>query len=261
MNINLINDDCIKAMSSIPDKSVNLILVDPPYGITSCQWDVPLDLSALWEQYNRIVTEDGNILIFGVGLFAIDVINSNRKKFRYKMIWEKNVPTGMSSARKRPMKYYEEIMLFNNGNGVYNPIKKPRVGVHKECYKYNHYCGSNNHIAMKKIEKQYDPDFVQPSDVLHFNVVPNRSGKLHPTQKPIELLEYLICTYSNEGCTVLDSCMGSGSTGVACINTNRNFIGIEIDKTYFDIAKERIDKCLSQLSSGVVAKEVKHLKF
>ena len=117
---------------------------------------------------------------------------------------------------------------------------KERVGVGKDCYNYNHYCGTNNHINLDKIKKKYDPDFVQPSDVLNFNVVPNRNGKLHPTQKPVELLEYLIKTYTNDGDTVLDNCMGSGSTGVACKNLNREFIGIEKDEKYFNIAKNEM---------------------
>ena len=118
---------------------------------------------------------------------------------------------------------------------------KNRVGVGKACYNYDHYCGNNNHIQLEKIKKRYDPNKVQPSDVLEFNVVPNRNGKLHPTQKPIELLEYLIKTYTNEGDLVLDNCMGSGSTGVACVNTNRSFIGIELDENYFNRAEERIE--------------------
>ena len=118
---------------------------------------------------------------------------------------------------------------------------KERVGVGKECYNYDHYCGDNNHIQLEKQKRRYNPDFVQPSDILEFNVVPNRNGKLHPTQKPVELLEWLIKTYSNEGDTILDNCMGSGSTGVACKNTNRNFIGIELDEKYFEIASNRLN--------------------
>lgn len=161
------------------------------------------------------------------------------------MIWKKNVPTGMSSAKYRPMKYYEEILVFKKGNkATYNPQMKERIGEKKECYKYNHYCGTNNHIALDKIKKKYDPDYVQPSDILEFNVVPNRKGKLHPTEKPIELLEWLIKTYSNENEIVLDNCMGSGSTCIAAINTNRKFIGIELEKTYFHISRDRIERVL-----------------
>lgn len=138
------------------------------------------------------------------------------------------------------MRYYEDICVFYRKQPTYNPIMKPRVGVGKACYNYDHYCGDSNHLKLEKVKKRYDPDFVQPSNVLEFNVVPNRNGKLHPTQKPTDLLEYLIRTYSNEGDTVLDNSMGSGSTGVACQNTNRNFIGIELQEKYFKIAQERL---------------------
>lgn len=175
------------------------------------------------------------------GEFTYKLYASNVKQYKYKLIWKKNVPTGMSSAKYRPMKYYEEILIFQKGKGCYNPQMKERVGKHKECYRYDHYCNPNNHIDLEKKPKRYDPDKVQPSDILEFNVVPNRKGKLHPTQKPVELLEWLVKTYSNENDIVLDNCMGSGTTGVACKNLNRNFIGIEKDKEYFNIAKERIE--------------------
>ena len=152
----------------------------------------------------------------------------------------------MASAKYRPMKYYEEICVFQNGVGIYNPIMKERVGKGKSCYNYDHYCGNNNHISLDKIKKRYDPDFVNPSDILKFNVVPNRKGKLHPTQKPVELMEYLIKTYTNEGDTVLDFTMGSGTTVVACTNLKRNFIGIELDKQYFDIAQNRIKEAVDK---------------
>ena len=229
-------------MAKLPDNSVDLILTDLPYGTTQCNWDIVIPFDKLWEQYNRIIKESGNILLFSSGLFTVDLINSNRKNYKYKLIWKKNVPTGMSSAKYRPMKYYEEICVFNSGHSIYNPIMKERVRVGKSCYNYNHYCGKSNHVSYDKKPKKYDPDFVNPSDILEFNVVPNRNGKLHPTQKPEELLEYLIKTYSTENSTVLDSCMGSGSTGIACLNTCRDFIGIEINKDYFEIAKRRLNE-------------------
>lgn len=228
-------------MKNIPDKSINMILCDLPYGTTSSKWDNVIPFEKLWEQYERIIKDNASIILFSSGLFTIDVIQSNRKHFKYKLIWKKNVPTGMSSAKYRPMKYYEEICIFQYGKPSYNPILKPRVGVGKSCYNYNHYCGENNHIHLQKIKKKYDPDYVQPSDVLEIDVVPNRKGKLHPVQKPIKLLEWLIKTYSNKDDLILDNCMGSGSTGVACLNTGRNFIGIELDEKYFNIAKQRIE--------------------
>lgn len=237
----LYNADCLDIMPALADNSIDLILCDLPYNITSMSWDCLIPFDKLWEQYERIIKPNGNIILFSSGMFTIDLINSNRKHFDYKLIWKKNVPTGMSSAKYRPMKYYEEICKFSIGKGTYNPQMKPRVGEKKECYKYDHYCGESNHVNYEKVKKRYDPDFVQPSDVLEFSVVPNRKGKLHPTQKPVELCEWLIKTYSNEGDTVLDNCMGSGTTGVAAMNTNRDFIGIEMNKDYFEIAKERLN--------------------
>lgn len=233
--------DCLELMQDLPDGSIDLILCDLPYGQTKMEWDSVIPLDKLWEQYNRIIKPGGNIVLFSSGLFTVDLINSNRKNFRYRLIWKKNVPTGMSSSKYRPMKYYEEICAFGNSKATYNPIPKPRVGERKSCYNgYDHYCGKNNHLDVDKIKKKYDPDFVQPSDVLEFNVVPNRNGKLHPTQKPVDLLEYLIKTYSNEDDVVLDNCMGSGSTIIAAMNTSRKYIGFEKDETYFEIARARI---------------------
>lgn len=237
----LYNNDCICTMKQLIQDGVKVdaIITDVHYGTTACSWDTIIPFEDMWYCCDNLCPK-GNIVLFSSGLFTVDLINSNRKNFKYKLIWEKNVPTGMASAKYRPMKYYEEICVFQNGAGTYNPIMKERVGKGKACYNYDHYCGNNNHISLDKIKKRYDPDFVNPSDILKFNVVPNRKGKLHPTQKPIELIEYLVKTYTNEGDTVLDFTMGSGTTGVACKKLNRDFIGIELDKTYFDIAKGRI---------------------
>ena len=237
---NIYNEDCLDGMKKIPDNSIDLILCDLPYNMTKISWDCLISFDKLWEQYKRIIKPSGNIVLFSAGLFTLNLIQSNIKDFRYKLIWKKNVPTGMASAKYRPMKYYEEICVFGNSQATYNPIMKERVGIGKACYNYDHYCGDNNHLQMAKQKKRYDPDYVQPSDILEFNVVPNRNGKLHPTQKPVELLEYLIKTYSNENDIVLDNCMGSGSTAIAAINTNRNYIGFEKDTNYFNISIERI---------------------
>ena len=240
--VKIIHGDCLIEMKSIQDESIDLILCDLPYNMTSMSWDCLIPFDKLWEQYKRIIKPSGNIVLFSAGLFTLNLIQSNIKDFRYKLIWKKNVPTGMASAKYRPMKYYEEICVFGNSKSTYNPIMKPRVGIGKDCYNYIHYCGDNNHLSLEKQKKNYDPEWVQPSDVLEYNVVPNRKGKLHPTQKPVELLEYLIKTYSNEKDKVLDNCAGSFSTGVACINSNRKFIGIELNKEFVDIGKKRMDE-------------------
>lgn len=239
----LFNGDCLEIMKSIEDKSIDCVIADLPYGCTSMNWDSVIPLEDLWCQLKRISKKDTAIILFGSGLFTIDLINSNREWFKYNIIWKKNVPTGMSSAKFRPMKYYETISVFCETKTKYNPILKQRVGVTEtnNSYNYEHYCGNNNHfINLKKIKKRYDPNFVQPSDILEFNVVPNRKGKLHPTQKPVELLEYLVKTYSNKNDIILDPTMGSGSTGVAALSMNRRFIGIEKDEKYFLIAKNRL---------------------
>lgn len=238
--IELRQGDCLEIMKDISDNSIDCIICDLPYGTTAMKWDNIIDFTKLWQEYNRILKNNANIILFASGEFTYKLYLSNIKQYKYKLIWKKNVPTGMSSAKYRPMKYYEEILVFQKGKGCYNPQMKERVGEKKECYNYNHYCGNNNHITLDKIKKKYDPNFVQPSDILEFNVVPNRKGKLHPTEKPVELLKWLVKTYSNENDWVLDNCMGSGSTGVACRESNRNFIGIELDQKYFKIAENRI---------------------
>lgn len=243
-DIKLYNGECLEVMEQLIKQNVKVdaIITDPPYGITSGKWDFIINPEKMWDSLHHIKKEHSPIILFSVQPFTTKLISSNFSGFKYQLIWKKNVPTGLNQAKYRPMRYHEEILIFDSDpQSTYNPIMKERVGVHKECYRYDHYCGDNNHVKMDKIKKRYNPDFVQPSSVLEFNVVPNRKGKLHPTQKPVDLMEWLIKTYTNENDTVLDFTMGSGSTGVACKNLNRNFIGIEIDENYFNIAKNRIE--------------------
>lgn len=244
-NITMLNGDCLELMTNLADNSVDMILVDLPYGTTGISWDSVIPFDKMWEQFNRVAKDNAAIVLFASQPFTTDLICSNRKDYKYSLVWKKNVPTGMSSAKYRPMKYHEDICVFHKRQPTYNPIMKERIGVGKACYNYDHYCGESNHVKLEKVKKKYDPDWVQPSSVLEFNVVPNRKGKLHPTQKPVELLEYLIKTFSNEGDTVLDCCAGSFSTGVACINTNRDFIGIEKDVSYFNIGTERLNNAVN----------------
>lgn len=245
--------DCFDILKELSDNSVDLILADLPYGTTSLEWDKILPFNKLWDCYDRLVKDTGNIVLFASGKFVYDLYESNKNNFRYKIIWKKNVPTGMSGAKYAPMKYYEEILVFKKSNSkvsdiTYNPQMKDRVGIHKDCYNYDHYCGKSSHVEYDKIKKKYDPNKVQPSDIIEFNVVPNRSGKLHPTEKPVDLLRYLIRTYSNEGDVVLDNCMGSGSTGIGCLRENRKFIGVELNNDFYDISENRLKEELKVIS-------------
>ena len=234
------NEDCLEGMKRIDDASVDAVIGDLPYGTTCCAWDSVIPFEPLWQQFHRVCKPNANIVLFAAGLFTHLLISSNLEEYRYKLIWKKNVPTGMCSADARPMKYYEEICVFGTSQGTYNPQMKDRVGDGKECYRYNHYCGDSNHVNMEKVKKMYDPLKVQPSDVLEFDVVPNRSGKLHPTQKPIDLLRYLVLTYTNPNDLVLDATIGSGTTAIACLKERRHYIAFELNKEYFDIAQRRI---------------------
>ena len=241
--IELIQGDCLEKMKDIPDKSIDMILCDLPYGTTACKWDTIIPFEPLWKEYKRIIKDNRAIVLTASQPFTSALVMSNPKMFKYEWIWFKNVPTGMAQSRYAPMKYHESILVFSKSPiKVFNKIMEERVGKGKDCYNYEHYCGENNHVKMNKVKKFYDAKLVNPSSVLLFNVAPNRKDKLHPTQKPVALFEYLIKTYTNEGDLVLDNCAGSGTTGVACKNLNRNFIGIELDPEYFKIAENRIDE-------------------
>lgn len=240
----LINNDCLKAMDKLIELGlkVDAVITDIPFGMTVMKWDNIIPFEPMWNCIEAIRKDTCPVLFFASQPFTTDLISSNRINYSYELIWKKNVPTGMATAKYRPMKYHETLQCFYMTKTTYNPIMKDRVGIGKACYNYDHYCGNNNHIPLKKVKKKYDPDFVQPSTILEFDVVPNRKGKLHPTQKPVALMEYLIKTYTNEGDIVLDFTMGSGTTGEACGNLGRDFIGIELDKKYFDIAVKRLEK-------------------
>lgn len=233
--IQLYQGDCLKLMKQIPDKSIDMVLCDLPYGITQCEWDKKIPLDLLWEQYNRISKLNAAIVLFSMMPFTSELIQSNLKCFKYVWIWHKHYTRGFLNARKQPLRTTEQIAVFYKKQCTYNPqmrkgeLRQKRNGSRQNgCYgKY------------KSVDNLSDSYY--PTDILNFVGVSNLKTQ-HPTQKPVSLLEYLIKTYANEGETVLDNCMGSGSTGVACINTNRNFIGIELDQHYFQIAKERIEK-------------------
>ena len=223
-------------MKDIPDKSIDMILCDLPYGTTRCKWDSVIPFEPLWKQYSRIIKDNGAICLFSQMPFTAALVMSNLKMFRYEWIAEKSMATGFLNAKHMPLKCHENICVFYKKLPTYNPQMtkgKPYNIKRRDCGAQ--YLGNFDNIETKNEGTRY------PRDVLKDLWKPYCSGKmLHPTQKPVPLLEYLIKTYTNKGETVFDNCMGSGSTGVACVNTSRNFIGIELDEKYFKIAERRI---------------------
>ena len=238
--VQLYKGDCLEIMKDIPDKSIDMILCDLPYGTTRNKWDSVLSLDELWEQYERIIKDNGAIVLFAQTPFDKVLGCSNLKMLRYEWIWEKTSATGHLNAKKMPMKAHENILVFYKKLPTYNPQKTAghQRKVSKAEHKIN--CVKTTNYGEHGLTT-YDSTERYPRSVQVFKTDKQKES-LHPTQKPVALLEYLIKTYTNEGETVLDNCMGSGSTGVACLNTNRKFIGIEKDDKYFDIACNRINE-------------------
>ena len=253
VSIDLQQGDCLELMKDIPSKRIDLILCDLPYGTTKNKWDSVLDLDSLWEQYNRIIKDRGVILLFAQTPFDKVLGVSNLKHLRYEIIWQKTAPTGFLNANKMPMKAHENILVFYKKLPTYNPqktqghtrkvaskesraksIERQKLKVDNKDSNYNFYGESST---------GYDSTERYPLSVQVF-AKDQQKENYHPTQKPVALLEWLIRTYTNEGDLVLDNCMGSGSTGVACVNTNRDFIGIELTEQYFKIAQSRIEKAV-----------------
>ena len=235
--IDLRQGDCLEIMKEIPDKSVDMILCDLPYGTTACKWDNIIQFESLWENYKRIIKDKGAIVLFGSEPFSSKLRLSNLKMYKYEWVWIKDKHSNFAVAKYQPLKFTENIIVFSKKTHVYNPIMttgKPNHSVGKGLRRK-----TNETTADTKIVKNVLDGKKYPKNYLFFNREPK---PIHPTQKPVALLEYLIKTYTNENELVLDNCMGSGSTGVACVNTSRNFIGIELDENYFNIAKERIEK-------------------
>ena len=244
--------DCLELMKDISDKSIDMILCDLPYGCgkTYNKWDKLIPINELWNEYNRIIKEDGIICLFSQEPFTSQLILSNLKKYRYKWIWKKESPLGFLNANYKPLGITEEICIFSNytvGSASKNKIRYNPQGIieiNKEKRNNpNSTWRKNKGYSVGGNKLNSNEPFVQkytnyPIEIISFA---RDREKLHPTQKPVALLEYLIKTYTNENETVLDNCMGSGSTGVACVNTNRNFIGVELDDKYFEIAKKRIE--------------------
>ena len=243
----LYNGDCLEVMKSIADKSIDAIITDPPYGTTACKWDSVIPFEPMWEQLNRIIKDNGAIVLFGSEPFSSNLRLSNIKNYKYDWIWHKNNTSGFALAKKQPMRNHEIVSVFYNKQCTYNYIKEIRDMSKSSKKRMNYDFTTTKGINQQQndIKKvQYIPEdknLSYPKTVKYFkNISNNDKNRVHPTQKPIKLMEYLIKTYTNELEVVLDFTMGSGSTGVACCNTNRDFIGIELDKEYFKIAEERI---------------------
>lgn len=254
MSYSLYNEDCLIGMDRIADKSIDLICCDLPYGVLNksnpqAKWDCELPLDKLWEQYLRIIKSNGAIILFGQGMFTAKVMMSQPKIWRYNLIWDKCRATGFLNANKMPLRYHEDIMVFYKSLPTYNPQMEDLNGRernHPQGYgdhrEYNRCYGDIKRITPQIYDKKHPRSIIK---------IPREHGgkndALHPTQKSVKLLEYLIKTYSNEGDKVLDNCMGSGTCGVACVNTGRNFIGYELDKEFYDIAERRIKNQRRQL--------------
>lgn len=244
--IDLRRGDCLELMKDIPDGSVDMILCDLPYGTTKNEWDVVIPFEPLWEQYGRIVKKNGCIALFADEPLTSLLICSNIKMFKYRITWDKDRGGGFLNAKKMPMKQTEDVCVFYSKHPTYNPQMRlsnpdrirPISSGGAESTNYNA-------VGKIRCSSDYDPRMRYPTNLLKFSAMMgecNNLNRVHPTQKPVALLEYLIKTYTNKGETVLDNCMGSGSTGVACVNTGRRFIGIELDEGYFEIARRRIDE-------------------
>ena len=226
----LLMGDCLERMKEIPYGSVDMVLADPPYGTTACKWDSIIPLEPMWEQLKRVIKPNGAIVLFGAEPFSSALRVSNIKQYKYDWVWEKSKPTGHLNAKKQPLRQVELISVFYKKQCTYLPqgtsptnkiVSRTNRGNYGEC---------------SKTTKQTVTGY--PRNIIKFASVDG----VHPTQKPVALMEYLIKTYSNEGETVLDFAMGSGTTGVACQNLDRDFIGIELDEGYFDIARKRISE-------------------
>jgi site-specific DNA-methyltransferase (adenine-specific) len=236
------NDDCLKILPTLPDNSIDLVLTDPPYGTTACKWDSIIPFEPMWKELKRISKENTAIVLFGNEPFSSHLRLSNLDCFKQDLIWLKTRPSNVFNAKKMFMNWHETISIFYNKLPTYNPQLEQGKPYKKTNYLQNRSTGIYGKTGEKENYQHDNKGTRYPKTVLEFSNPNNNS--LHPTQKPIALLEYLIKTYTNEGDTVLDFTMGSGSTGVAAKNTNRKFIGIEMDKNYFDIAKNRIETTL-----------------
>lgn len=237
MESKIICGDTIDEMSKLPDKSIDMILCDLPYGTTQCKWDTVIPFDSLWDQYRRIIKDNGAIVLTASQPFTSNLVMSNPKLFRYSLVWEKSKSTGYLNSKKMPMRSHEDILVFYKSLPTYNPQMvdgKPydKGKAHRPTEVYREQKG--------EIHVKNDSGLRYPRSVQYFKTAESEGIVYHPTQKPISLMEWLIKTYTNEGDVVLDNCLGSGTTAIACIRTNRKYIGIDIDESYIKITTERI---------------------
>lgn len=242
--INLLLGDCLQRMTEIPDGSVDMVLCDPPYGTTACKWDSVIDLTAMWAELKRVCKTDAPIVLTSSQPFTTSLIHSNIKRFKHAWVWNKRFAANFAVAKYQPLKIHEDVCVFSFGTATYYPQKTQRdvpIKLGKNVAK----SGSTN---LQTAKEEYNGKVYtdkNPESIIFYDTRAEGQVKLHPTQKPVALMEYLLNTYTVEGQVVLDFAMGSGTTGVACKNLGRNFIGIEMDENYFNIASERIQKAIA----------------
>ena len=252
MDLEIYNEDCLEGMKRLADSSIDAIICDPPFGhSTDCYWDVRLPLEEMWTQFNRVTKQNGAIVLFSQLPFTVDLINANRKMFHYEWIWEKPQPRGVLNANKMPLRCHENICVFYRRLPTYNPqftTGKPYMRKQEAEGRGGVYAGRGASMTVN------DGSHYYPRDVVKF-ACPTAQSKSepreHPTQKPLELMEFLVKTYTNRWETVLDATMGSGSTGVACINTSRKFIGFETEKKFYNIARKRIEEAVAKREQSI----------
>lgn len=235
----LMQGDCLERMKEIADSSVDAVICDPPYGTTACRWDSIIPLEPMWEQLKRVIKPNGAIVMTAAQPFTSNLIMSNIKMFKYCWVWNKVLPRGHLNAKKMPLRVFEDVAVFYSKPCTYNPQKTFGHKRKVARTKYNKEGDGSQVYGKESRDTFYDSDERYPTGIIEISTA-NQHGKVHPTQKPVALMEYLIKTYTNEGETVLDFTFGSGTTGVACVNTGRKFIGIEMDEGYFNVAKNRI---------------------
>ncbi len=236
-DIRIYNEDCLIGMSRVETGSVDLVLCDLPYGTTNCSWDTVIPFVPLWEEYRRILKPRGALALTATQPFATDLINSARELFRYDLVWEKTAPVGFANSHRQPLRSHELVLLFYKRQPTYNPqgLVKLDKPIKKSAKK-------RGGTVYRSLDKAYQQEYTNyPRSVLRFSF---KGKRMHPTQKPVELFEYLVRTYTNPGDMVMDNCMGSGTTAIACLNSDRRFVGFEMDKEYFIAARERIEQCI-----------------